>query len=324
VSSYSENQSEARYGHNKSRDGLKVVKLLTQYCLETGQPVAYSKQPGNISDIISVINASEQLSVLNMERPMLVLDAGFYSEENILALTRRHIKCLIAGKITASWIKPEFEKNLGSMRRLSNNCPFDPSVYGITVMVSHAFQRVRQRGRGKFSKGDSVTEEHRVYLHLFLNLSKAECELVSLSRDIREVQAKLKSGVEGLSTGELALSGKYLTCRNTRGGLSVDFNEEVFAEATRFAGCFVLLSTAPMDTFAALREYRRRERIEEHFRMDKQYVDGNRTRVWYPDSLNGRFFCQFVALCYHEYFHKAVKEMKKTLAIKMRTPLMTA
>jgi hypothetical protein len=58
-SSYSENRIEARYGYNKSNDGLKTVKLLTQYCLDTCRPVAYSGQPGNIPDVISVINAGE-------------------------------------------------------------------------------------------------------------------------------------------------------------------------------------------------------------------------------------------------------------------------
>ena len=66
VSTYSDNQIEARYGYNKSGDGLKTVKLLTQYCLDTGQPIAYSRQPGNIPDVISVINAVEQLSVFGI------------------------------------------------------------------------------------------------------------------------------------------------------------------------------------------------------------------------------------------------------------------
>lgn len=84
ISSYSENQIEARYGYNKSGDGLKTVKFLTQYCLETRQPVAYSRQPGNIPDVISVINACEQLSVFHLDKPVLVMDASFF---------RRTISC---------------------------------------------------------------------------------------------------------------------------------------------------------------------------------------------------------------------------------------
>jgi hypothetical protein len=321
LSSYSENQIEARYGYNKSDDGLKAIKLLTQYCLDTRQPVAYAKQPGNIPDVVSVINAGEQLAALGMEKPMLVMDAGFYSEDSISTLVRSHLKFLIAGKVGVNWIRPVFESNLGSMLQLSNCCPFDSSTYGKTIMATHGFHWAMKRGRGGKAKGDAVTEEHRVYLHLFLNKAKAECELATLSNEIRTVRERLLSGVEQLSSDEQRMAEKYLAVRNTRGGLSVSFNEDAFKEAVRFAGCFVLVSNSPMETFGALRTYRRREKIEEHFRAEKQYVDGNRTRMWYPESLSGRLFCQFVALCYYEFLHKAIENMKKTLAIKNGDPV---
>jgi hypothetical protein len=123
ISSYSENQIEARHGYNKNGDGLKCVKLLTQYCLETGQPIAYARQPGNIPDVISIVNASTQLSVFGMEKPMFVMDAGFYSEDIMLTPAYSHIKFLVAGKLSASWIKSEFDKILSSICQLSNNCP---------------------------------------------------------------------------------------------------------------------------------------------------------------------------------------------------------
>jgi transposase len=320
VSSYSENQIEARYGYNKSGDGLKAVKLLTQYCLDTSQPVAYSRQPGNIPDVISVINAGEQLSVLGMEKPLVVMDAGFYSEDNMSTLVRSHLKFLIAGKIGVNWIESFFETHRDSMEQLSNCCPFDSSIYGKTVMTAHNFQWVRKRSRGDKSKGEAITEEHRLYLHLFLNKAKAECELATLANEIKTVQERMKSGVEQLSSDEKKTAEKYLVCKNTRGGLSISFNEDAFKEAIRFAGCFVLVSNTPLDTFTALQIYRRREKIEEHFRAEKQYVDGNRTRVWYPESMNGRFFCQFVALCYYEYLRTAINNLKKTLAIKNGDP----
>ena len=43
-----------------------------------------------------------------------------------------------------------------------------------------------------------------------------------------------------------------------------------------------------MDRFEALRNYRLRERIEEHFGMDKRYFDGRRTSLWKADALRGR------------------------------------
>ena len=320
VSSYSENQPAARYGYNKSGDGLKTIKLLTQYCLETGQPIAYAKQPGNIPDVVSVINANRQLGILGMEKPMLVMDAGFFSEDNLAFLAHSHVKFLTAGKTGASWIRPELEKAMGSFQQVSSICPFDTRIYGITAAVRHSFQRIRERSRGGISKGECVEEEHRLYLHLFLNKAEAESQTASLADEIRRTGERLKAGVEPHSLGGLKTAEKYLTVRNTRGGLHVSYNEAAFQDAVRSAGCFVLVSNAPMDCFEALRKYRCREKIEEHFRLDKQYVDGSRTRAWYPESLNGRFFCQFIALCYHEYLHQAITDLKKGLAVKNGAP----
>ncbi|TYT73996.1 transposase, partial [Desulfobotulus mexicanus] len=50
VSTYSENQSEARQGFNKDGDGLNTIKLLTLYSVKAREPIAFTKQPGNIPD----------------------------------------------------------------------------------------------------------------------------------------------------------------------------------------------------------------------------------------------------------------------------------
>ena len=69
-----------------------------------------------------------------------------------------------------------------------------------------------------------------------------------------------------------------------------------------------------MDTFEALRDYRLRERIEEHFGMDKRGFDGRRPRLWYPDALRGRQFVQFVGLGYLSRFMRKVEEIEEGLA----------
>ena len=84
ISSYSELLNDVRFGYNKDGNGLATVKLLTLFSLNDHQPIAFSRQPGNIPDVISVLNTLKQLSVLGMDKPLLVLDGGFFSEENIL------------------------------------------------------------------------------------------------------------------------------------------------------------------------------------------------------------------------------------------------
>ena len=76
-----------------------------------------------------------------------------------------------------------------------------------------------------------------------------------------------------------------------------------------------------MDTFEVLRKYRKSEHIEDYFRSSKQHADGMRVRVWDPDTLRGRMFVQFVALCYYEYLSEQVRKMKETLGTPNGDPL---
>ena len=81
---YSKNQIEARQGFNKDGDGLDTIKLLVLYSVENREPVAFSKQPGNIPDKISLANSLRQLEVLGLSAPVIVADNGFYCQANDL------------------------------------------------------------------------------------------------------------------------------------------------------------------------------------------------------------------------------------------------
>lgn len=76
ISTYSENQSEARRGFNKDGNGLNTIKLLTLYSVKAREPMAFAKQPGNIPDVISIENTLTQLRCLNLRKPLIVTDNG--------------------------------------------------------------------------------------------------------------------------------------------------------------------------------------------------------------------------------------------------------
>ena len=67
-------------------------------------------------------------------------------------------------------------------------------------------------------------------------------------------------------------------------------------------------------------EYIRREHIEDHFRAEKNTLDGNHVRSWYGENYMGKVMIQFVALCYYEYLGEQIREMKLTLAVENGDP----
>ena len=52
----------------------------------------------------------------------------------------------------------------------------------------------------------------------------------------------------------------------------------------------------------------------------KQRADGARVRVWDTDTLRGRIFVQFVALCYYEYLSNEIRNMNISLGVKNGDP----
>ena len=94
IFTYSENQSEARRGFNKDGDGLNTIKLLTLYSVKEREPLAFARQPGNVPDVISIENALTQLKCFSLEKPLIVTDNGYYSQENMMKFALRNMKFL--------------------------------------------------------------------------------------------------------------------------------------------------------------------------------------------------------------------------------------
>ena len=115
-------------------------------------------------------------------------------------------------------------------------------------------------------------------------------------------------------------TAKYLHIRRWGKTIHISFNEAACREAKKHHGFFALVSNCEKDSFECLRKYRKRETIESFFESVKQRADGTRVRVWDTDTLRGRMFVQFVALCYYEYLSNEIRNMKKLLGVKNGDP----
>ena len=262
VSSYSGLLNDVRYGYNKDGNGLAAVKLLTLFSLKDYQPIAFSRQPGNIPDVVSVLNALKQLSVLGMEKPLIVLDGGFFSEANILAFIHAHQKFLMRGQLDGKWILPWLKIVAAKVSKPSNACPDAPDLYCCSKRIDHCFTYERQRTHGDSEKGDTVVETHRLYLHFILDVDKARLDKSHLMKEIHSVQNQLLNGVaESLLTkAERRIADRFLEIKTVRSKLKVTMKDDAILDETRYYGFFILVSNEKMDSFRALREYRLREK----------------------------------------------------------------
>jgi len=315
ISTYSENQSEARRGFNKDGDGLNTIKLLTLYSVKGREPLAFAKQPGNVPDVISIENTLAQLKCLDMEKPLIVTDNGYYSQKNMTEFARRNVKFLTLVDTNILWVREAINKLRETIAGMASTCPFDPSVCGATLTRKHEFTWERRRSRNGKSSGETETFSRRLYVHVFYSPDNEAKKELSFRKGLLELKTQVEDGTVEFTQAAQKRIKKYLvTSTKGRGGqLQVGFNDDAIAEAKKYFGYFALVTNQTMETFTALENYRLREKVEELFAVEKGKLDGARPRTWYPDNLRGRQFVQFVALCYHCFLAKKIKEVRATL-----------
>lgn len=318
-STYSENQLEARYGFNKASDGLKTVKYLALYSIEHRQPIAFTKQPGNLPDVLTIGNALNQLLALGVSGAEIITDNGYYSEQNISEMYQAHFDFITLAKTGLKWIKSEIDDHYNDMDKLSNVCPYDPTTHGITVMLMRDFIKIRKYAnkKSRAAQGDEEIFTRRAYLHIFFNASRKVDEDQSFERDLLSLKEKLENGmsIDDLNDAAQKKVKKYFVIRTWGKKTIISINEKACAQAKKYHGYFVLVSNGEKDTFKALSKYRKREHIEDYFRSSKQHADSMRIRVWDADTLRGRMFVQFISLCYYEYLSECVRKMKLSLGV---------
>ena len=320
VSTYSENQIDARYGFNKSHDGLKTVKLLTLYSINSRQPIAFTKQPGNLPDVTAIENALNQLGALGVTDAEIVTDNGYYSEPNLSEMLQRGFDFVTLAKTSLKWIRPEIDKHMEDLGTIHSVCPFDITTHGITVMLMHEFDKVRKYASHKTGaeKGSTETFKRRIYLHIYFNATRQSEDRVAFENDLYELKTLIENGIPVNELPESSQNKvkKYMNLRTWGNKTTVTFKDKACRDAYKYHGYFCIVSNKEKDCFEALRKYRSRETIESFFESDKQRADGTRTRVWGSDTLRGRMFVQFVALCYYEHFSNQLRLMKATLGLR--------
>jgi transposase len=320
VSTYSERQIEARYGFNKAEDGLKTVKLLTLYSIETRQPIAFTKQPGNLPDVITIGNALKQLSALGVRSAEIVTDNGYYSEKNLSEMFLEGFDFITLVKAGLKWVKAEIDPRMEELRGIASACPFDPGTHGVTATLMHGFEKTRKYANHRIGgrKGDTEIFSKRIYLHIYFNAMRQAEDKTAFESRLVELKSLLEQGIpaDGLSEAAGHKADKYLNVRTRAGKVVVTYDDAACAEAYRYCGFFALVSNCEKDPFECLMKYRKRETIESFFMAEKQRTDGGRIRVWDSDTLRGRMFVQFVALCYYEYFGNEVRKLKQVLGKK--------
>ncbi|NLV28218.1 MAG: IS1634 family transposase [Methanomicrobiales archaeon] len=299
LSSYSETLKQVQYGFNKEHDRLPQLNLTLVFGEESNLPFYYRKVAGNIPDSKTVCRLLDDLNIFGYSKVKLVMDRGFYSEENINDLYRNHVKFLISVKMSLAFIRKELDPIYDSLQDFENyNDKY--GLYCKTVRTVWHYSQERPY------KEKTLREDRRLYIHYYYNIERATEDKMAFDRRLNTLKQELETGSRVPEHEKLYL--KYFICKTTpKRGTKATVKEEEIDKAKRYFGFFSLITNETMDAVTALELYWNKDVVEKAFGNLKERLNMRMDLVSSEKSLDGKLFVQFVALIYLSYIKKQMQ-----------------
>ena len=300
ISSYSETLEQVQYGKNKEDDKLPQLNLLLVFGEKSGLPFYYRKLAGNIPDVKTVKHLLEDLDILGFGKTKFVMDRGFYSEDNVNALYKEHVKFLLGVKLSLRFIKDELSPVYDDIRMVYN---YDEASNTYCYTVNAQWDYTQNRPY----KGDTIKGKRRIYIHYYYNIEKGADEEQAFDKKIATMHRELLTG--NLVKKNESAYDKFFTVKTTpKRGRQVSFKEDAIKEARRTFGYFSLIANEKMDAVTALHVYRMKDVVEKAFGNIKERLNMRRLLVSSEKALDGKIFVEFVALILISHLHQKMKE----------------
>ncbi|MEA3434682.1 MAG: IS1634 family transposase [Campylobacterota bacterium] len=293
ISSYSQSIKQVKYGVNKDHDPLAQINLALLLGQSSRLPVSYRKLPGNISDVKTIKKLISDLEYLDIKKVKLVLDRGFYSQENVNALYQHHYKFLLATKISSKLLKPHLESVYSTMITRTN--------YSVAhALYSQSFTTEWDYSYTKPRSGEVLKEKRRIYLHIYYNDQRATDEKIRFNKLLDLLEEELLNNKRDPKHEKLY--SKYFAVHETPvRGIQIEANEEAIRDKEKNFGYFTLISNSIKESIEAIDIYRSKDLIEKAYDDLKNRLSMRRTSVSSEESLEGKLFVQFIALIYLSY-----------------------
>ena len=242
----------------------------------------------------------KELDILGYDKVKLVMDRGFYSAENINGLYKEHYKFIVAASTSLSYAKDAIREHGASMKTWERyNDKYELYVHSKKIAWDYTQERPY--------KGDVVSEDKRMYLHLYFNPEKAVEDQKNFNRFMSKLKDELLSK-KHVPEHEKSYK-KYFSVKETPvRGISIEPIQEAMDAARERYGFFVLLSNEVKDPVTALELYRNRDVVEKAFGNIKERLNCRRTLVSSDQSLDGKLFVEFIALIFLSYIKKQMQD----------------
>ena len=290
ISSYGTRNEFLERGYNRDKEDLEQVNLgLISKKLSTsstGFPLAYRVYPGSITDVITLKNMTDVIKQYDLNLDVLVMDKGFYSQENIKDMHSKGLKYLIPMSFSTNLSKQILMSEQERLLSLENYFSIENEVFLYTEK------------KIKIAKNDCVA-------HIFLNEKKGMDQKSLFIQRILNIEKSFKikdfsNKKEALLYLEESLKSKkkfFLIKELSKNKFTIERNIEVFKKEVLKMGVMILVTNDfNLKKEEVLDLYRKKDTIEKIFLSYKHDINEKRSRTHSLVAMRGSLFINFISL----------------------------
>lgn len=281
ISTWSESIDNAAFGHAKQDDFLKQVNLT--FCIDyfTGDLCYAYESEGSVNDmsLFADILLRMQNVGLYLSKTLLTTDRGYASILNIQKLIKCKLMFLTGMSLKEDSIKAAIDRYKPSL----NNPMFMNGKLGIYARTADTEKWT--------STSDGVSDEKKVFLHLYHDAALGERQTIGLMRDLQDILDKKKANTTVDKNVWKKYSGFFDQNTKTH---EWSLNSTKVQNACKYHGYFTIRTNTIEDPFQSLVIYRERNIVESAFRQFKVLNESDRMYAT-GTSYKGKLFIYMLA-----------------------------
>ncbi|MBN2054997.1 IS1634 family transposase [bacterium] len=306
LSSYGELLDLLEWGYNRDHESLPQINFGVVMAQPSGVPLFYRVYPGSIHDVSTLRNIVHSVTSLGVSSSLLVLDRGFYSQDNLTAMAGAALRFVIPMPFTT---KLSLQVLAAAHKQLSS------------PLAGFAF-----RQRTMFHLRRPVTiNQVACTAHVYLEERRRAAEIEALIQRLQQIESFIAQGiyyrvrdVAAAIRGQLRGYEKFYAIQVRDGKASLSRKAKALSlRINRMGKSIILTNDEALHRDYVLDIYRRKDKVEKIFDTLKNELDAKRLRGHSREVVEGRLFISFIALILYSRLLFVLNQstLKKTYSV---------
>ena len=302
-------QKKAQRGKSKSGEKLPIVNTAMYVDEITGISLWYEHFDGNVLDKSQTPYTVKKARQLGFEKLFLMMDRGYYSEENARTLSQLSLSFGLMVPETVSIVSGLIAEWKDAIRLKEERYIPSEDVYGVQTTT-------------KLSSGDEY------YTYVFFNERAAHNEYVAIHTRLNYFMSEASKRVRySEKMKEFYAKRGIIVTKNSRDeqtgqNFTLEVDSQMLQQAVEEAGFFVILSNRLMTAGEMISIARKRDCAEKAFKDLKSHFGLSRTCTHADETYSGKMFTAFVALVLLQSFRWFERQQLRTKSSDTVTTLL--